>query len=422
MKIVELTGPQFDDYASKSPLNSFYQTSKFAILMSNHGYNYDLIGFVDENNNEKICAATVVLNKVITGKIRYGYCPKGFLIDYYDQNLVEQFLVELKKYYKQKGYIFIKFNPEIIIGSIDPNNKFQINYNGNVRIIDNLKALGIKRRLEQQEFELMQPKYVAYMNLKEFNFSKINRNYRKKIRRSINEGMSISLGGAKDIDIFYDFIKDKTNKSIVYYRDLYNVFNKDNSIDLIFVNINYQKYLEYVRQEYDKEEQLNNKWNEIIAQSPKKSNIVSKMNSDNKLQGFKEKIIQATEGLKKHSEAIAAAALVVKHHGIITIVESGFGNEFRQLNPNHFLYYSIFERYKPYFNFCNLGGISSFEETAQFKGVNDYKIKWRPLLFEFIGEFDLVCSEYYFKKLINSSYIEKEFTNAPINKNVEQSK
>ena len=169
----------------------------------------------------------------------------------------------------------------------------------------------------------------------------------------------------------------------------------------------------------DKEEALNSKWNDIIAQNPKKSNIVSKMNSDNKLQGFKDKIVKATEGLKKHSEALGAAALVVKHHGIITIVESGFGDEFRQLNPNHFLYYSIFERYKPYFNFCNIGGISSFEEDAQFKGLNNYRLKWNPLLFEFIGEFDLVCSEYYFKKLINSSYIEKEFTNAPINKNNE---
>ena len=80
MRIVELTGPQFDDYASKSPLNNFYQTSKYAILMSNHGYNYDLIGFVDENDNNRICAATVVLNKVITGKVKYGYCPKAILL------------------------------------------------------------------------------------------------------------------------------------------------------------------------------------------------------------------------------------------------------------------------------------------------------------------------------------------------------
>ncbi len=417
MKIVELTGPEFDEYSSKSKLNNFYQTSKYAILMSNHGYNYDLIGFVDENDNNKIYAATVVLNKVITGKVKYGYCPKGFLIDYYNQKLVEEFLVALKQHYKERGYIFIKFNPEVIIGKIDPKNKYQINYNGNVRIIDNLKALGIKRRLEQQEFELMQPKYVGYINLKEFDFTKINRNYRKKIRRCINEGMQLTIGNAKEIDIFYNFIKDKTNKSIVYYRDLYNVFSKDNSIDLLFVKANYQKYLEYVRKEYDKEEQMNYKWNDIIAKNPKKSNIVSKMNSDNKLQGFKDKIIQATEGLKKHSEAIIAAALVIKHHGIITIVESGFGDEYRQLNPNHFLYYSILERYKPYFNFCNIGGISSFDENAQFKGLNDYRLKWNPLLFEFIGEFDLVCSEYYFKRLINSSYIEKEFTNAPFNKN-----
>ena len=65
MRIVELTGAQFDDYASRSNLNNFYQTSKYAILMSNHGYNYDLIGYVDETNGNKIYAATVVLNKSI---------------------------------------------------------------------------------------------------------------------------------------------------------------------------------------------------------------------------------------------------------------------------------------------------------------------------------------------------------------------
>ncbi len=414
MRIVELTGQQFDDFASRSNLNNFYQTSKYAILMSNHGFNYDLIGYVDETQNNKIVAASVILNKNIKGSIKYGYAPKGFLIDYFNTSILEGFLRAIKDFYKKKGYIFIKFNPEIIIGKVDTLNKNNITYNANVRIIDTLKGFGVKRRVEQTEFELMQPKYCSYLNLKEFDFKKINRNYRKKIRHGISEGMSLVLGDAKQIDILYDFVKNKTDKTAAYYKDLFNVFNKDNSIDLLFVKIDYQKYLEYVRDEYTKEEQLNYKWNDIIARNPKKSNITAKMNSDNKLQGYKDKIIKATEGLKAHPEAIIAGALVIKHHSIITIVESGFGDEYRELNPNHFLYYAIFERYKPYFTYCNIGGISSFEENARFKGLNDYRLKWKPQVFEFIGEFDLVCSEYTFKKLIKTNYIENEFSKVPL--------
>ena len=416
MKIVELTSTQFDDYASKSKLTNYYQTSKYAILMSNHGYAYDLIGYIDETNGDKICAASVILNKKIKGSVRYGYAPKGFLIDYYDRALLESFLRALKDYYKRKGYTFIKFNPEIMIGKIDQNNKYSAEYNTNVSIIDTLKSLGLKRRQEQVEFELMEPKYQGFVNLKEFNFKKINRNYRKKIRHSISEGMKLVIGDVKQMDVFYEMIKHKTEHDIIYYRDLYNVYNKDNSIDLLFVKINFQSYLEYVKKGYEKEQIENEKWNEIIAQNPKKSNITAKMNSDNKLQGFNSKIIDATNCLKEKSEAIIAGALVIKHHNIITVIDAGYDLKFKHLNPNHFLYYAIMERYKPYFSFCNLGGISSFDSNAKYAGLNSFKLKWKPLLFEYIGEFDFAISEYSFKKFIQTNFAETEFAHIPYNK------
>ena len=105
MRIVELTGQQFDDFASRSNLNNFYQTSKYAILMSNHGFNYDLIGYVDETQNNKIVAASVILNKNIKGSIKYGYAPKGFLIDYFNTAILEGFLRAIKDFYKKKEHL-----------------------------------------------------------------------------------------------------------------------------------------------------------------------------------------------------------------------------------------------------------------------------------------------------------------------------
>lgn len=408
MKIVELTSTQFDEYAKFHPLNNYCQSSKYALVMSEYGYNYDYIGYADEQNTIK--AATLILTKKITGRSKYGYAPKGFLINYYDQTLLKNFLTDLRRYYKKKNYVFIKFNPEIIIGETDKFRNYVVSYNGNVRIIDDLKSMNVKRRLELQEFDLMQPKFNAYLNLKSYNYMKLNRNYRKKIKKGTNNGLSLIVGGPKDMDYLYSFVKDKKNRPISYYRNFYNVFSRDNSIDLVYIKVDYQKYLTYVREMYEKEQANNDHWNEIIQNDPRKKNLNEKMDSDKKLQGYKENIIKATAGLKKKNHDIIAGALIIKHFNRISVIISGFGNDFKYLNPNHFLYHSIFERYKPYFDYCDMNGISgNFENTSPYYGLNQFKLKFNPIVYEFVGEFDLICNDRTFKKLIKTSFIEDEF-------------
>ena len=178
----------------------------------------------------------------------------------------------------------------------------------------------------------------------------------------------------------------------------------------MMVKVDYQKYLENVRDMYEKEQINNDKWNMIIQTDPRRKNLNAKMDSDKKLQGYKEEIIKATQGLKRNKIEYIAAALVIKHFNRVSIFMSGFSKEHAHLNPNHFLYYSILERYKPYFNFCDMNGVSgNFTNTSAYKGLNDFKIKFNPTIYEFIGEFDLIVSDNIFKKLIKTSFIEDEF-------------
>ena len=167
MELVTLTPGEFDDFAKYHPLNNYQQSSKYARLMTNHGYDYDLIGLRD--NNGQLIAASVILKRKITGNTRYGYAPKGFLMNYYDYDTMLFFLKEIKQYYKKQNFIFIKFNPEIITGYANKQSNYSMSYNGNVRIIDTLKSLKVKRRLEVREFDLMEPKYNAFINLKTTN-------------------------------------------------------------------------------------------------------------------------------------------------------------------------------------------------------------------------------------------------------------
>ena len=65
----------------------------------------------------------------------------------------------------------------------------------------------------------MEPKYNAFINLKATNLYTINRNYRKKIKRCLGNGLSLTVGTYKDVDELYPLLKGKTNKSIEFYRD-----------------------------------------------------------------------------------------------------------------------------------------------------------------------------------------------------------
>ena len=405
MKVVSLTLQQFNEFASNHPLNNYMQTQKYALVMADYGYTYDFIGYSDGST---IVAATLLLSKVITGKTKYGYAPKGFLVNYYDDNIVKSFLKDLKEYYYRQDYVFIKFNPEIIIGSTDKEHKYVMTYNGNVRIIDILKELNVKRRLELKDFDLMEPKVNAYIDLKKFNINTIHRNYRKKIRKCINSGMSLTLGDVREMETLYPFLK--TKRPISYYRTFYNSFSKDSSIDLLFVKVDFERRLKLIKDRFEKEQLINDEYNKIIQTQPTPTNLNKKMASDKRLDSYKDNIIKATEDLKEHKEIVIAGALVVKHFNRVSIIASGYAEKYKYMNPNHFLHYAIMERYKPYFNYLDMNGMTGkFEEDTPYKGLDDFKKKWNPTIFEFIGEFDLICSTRTFKRLIKTSFIEDEF-------------
>ena len=90
------------------------------------------------DNDDNIVAASLILIKRIGLLFRYGYAPKGFLIDYTNIDLLKEFCHLLKKRYYRKNLAFIKINPEIVIGTLKNN---EIEYNDNKKIIDTLTSM-----------------------------------------------------------------------------------------------------------------------------------------------------------------------------------------------------------------------------------------------------------------------------------------
>ena len=128
MNIRPLTVDEFNEFCQTHPLRNYYQTLNYAKLQAEQGYDYELIGYCE---NSTILAASLILTKKIKNSY-YGYAPRGFLIDYTNYYFLKNFTNQLVDYYKKRGFAFLKINPEVAIGKLNPKTK-NIEYNNNIK-------------------------------------------------------------------------------------------------------------------------------------------------------------------------------------------------------------------------------------------------------------------------------------------------
>lgn len=414
MRIKELTHQEFNEFQNKHPLSNYHQTISYALLMSESGYDYDLIGYVDDYEN--IIAASLILLKPIGIKCFYGYAPNGFLIDYQNIELLNKFTNDIKNYYYERNVIFIKVNPNIKINEIN-NKDFSKTSLENTDIIYNLINNGYKKLKDNLYFESMLPRFKAIINLDEYNSKNLDKNTKNKIKKGIRKGLSFEKCNKENINYFYNLIKNKKDTSMYYYQDYYTTFDKENNIDLFLVSIDYQMFLENSQYLYNEELEKNNKYNEKLVKNNSNKIINAKMASDKNLLSYKNDIMEATKGMSDNNKIYIAGALVVKHNDTANIIMTGYNKEYKRFAPNYFLHYSLINYYKNDFKYLDLNGIvGNFLEENSYSGLNRFKLGFNPHIYEFIGEYDLIIEPKSYQILLNNGVLAKEFNKKDIKK------
>lgn len=406
--ICELTPQEFDRFAINHALANYYQSSYYANLMTKLGYSIKYLGF--KNKHGEIKGATLLLIKKIKKIFKYAYAPKGFLVDYKNDKLLEDFTKEITKYAKNEKIIFIKLNPEI------PTYRYNTNYKkrklSNYEIIDKLDKLGYVHLKNNLYFESMQPRFNAILDLKNYrttNFTKSNRN---RINSAYRKGLEIEVvnneANVKDLYKFIEFKKKR--RDLMYYKNYFSIFNKDSYADIFLVKINYNTYLENSKYALEQEEEINQKLTEELFRKNSLENIKRKMDSDRKLQAFKNDVINATYNINKDPNKYIAGAFCIRYLNRVHIVISGYNEIYGSLNPNYFLHNEIFKYYKDNFDYVDLNGVTGdFSNTNPYHGLNKFKFGFNPYIYEFIGEYDLVINKRIYDFLVTTNQLQKEF-------------
>lgn len=164
------------------------------------------------------------------------------------------------------------------------------------------------------------------------------------------------------------------------------------------------------KQLYDQEYEHNQEISQKLIQNSDDIYIKEKMNSDKILLTYKNDIEIATKGLREQRQDYIAGAFIIRYLNRAHIVISGFDKNFKHFNPNYFLHYKILEFYKDQFKFLDLNGMTGdFTNHNPYLGLNQFKLGFKPHIYEFIGEFDLILNEHAYRTLIKKGLLAKEF-------------
>lgn len=410
----EITKDDFNTFSHTHILKNMYQTVEYATLMERNDYKSMFVGGFEDST---IVAGGLILIKNI-GTFKYGYSPRGFLIDYSDSERLNDFTKKLQNFLSKKNIVFVKINPEVTYALVNNVGEKQINTN-NKYIIDTLESLGYKKLKDNLYFESLLPKYNPIINLVNYNSNTISESLKNKIEHGYKKGIELVEGSVEDMTKIYEFFKNKIEKTINYFEDYYTIYNDKDMMDLLLLNINNNEYLKTIKEEYEKESEVNNKANIEFQKNPGNNTLYEeKMRSDKKMSDLNNKITIITDKLQRNIlHETFAGALVIKYHNRAYLLISGFDKNFDIINPNDILYHKMIEKYKNEgYRFFDLNGIAGdFSDTNPYKSLNEFKLQFNPSIFEYIGEFDLVINKPVYKFMLNSNLLAKEFNKKDIN-------
>lgn len=400
--IENLDEQEYEKFVANHPTKShFMQSYYWGKVSEEKKFIPHYVGLKKDN---KIIASALLLEKKLIGKYCYFYCPRGFVCDYSDLEVIKIFTKHLKKYGSKKNAIFIKIDPDIKLQYLDIEGNVIDKEKNNFKLVDYLINLGYKHRGFNKNFEFNEPRYTFRLDL-ETSMENINKNMHPTTRKIINRGniynLDIYKGSIEDVTYFYETMQETANRnkliipSLKYYQNFYNTLNAKNMSDIYVAKINIPKLVEtYIERIVSLKQEMNNLDIDKYKKKGKYDNIVMDMKEQI------EKNERELEEVKqiRQEDIILSTVITTKYKDKVWTVHGGNRDLLRNLNANYWVYYAIIKEaqennYK-LVDFFGTTGTNNQDNSVY--GIHLFKRRLGGEYTEFIGEFDLVINKFLY--------------------------
>ncbi len=363
-----------------------------------------------ENDKKELVAAALLLEKKLPFGYSYFYAPRGYVMDFENTELLEEFTDALKIYVKKEKAIFIKIDPDLVYHQ--ETNDGQVIIEQEKDIIQTLKKLGYRHLGFTKNFETMQPRYTFRIDFgKEWEkieaaFSKTTK---QRIKKAEDLGVEVSIGKKEDIETFYQLMiltenrKDFITHNKGYYESLYEIWNQDNSCNLFLGKVNLDKMIKLEQQTI---EQLENNLIPLQKESLSKSEKSKKQEMEKRIEKLKKDIEKYKQDKKEYGNNITLSGhFIIEYGDKAWVLYAGNHNILSETYTNYKTYQ---EHIKYYYDkgikvYDQFGTIGDLRKENPRLGLHEFKKKFGGDYVEFGGEFDYILNKpmyFIFTKLV----------------------
>lgn len=189
MIIKQVSGQEYELMASLEPGGNIFQSCLYGQLLNDKGYEPIFIEYLNDSGVGQAYGAFYLKKDSFFSFKPSAYCFSGFLINYYDNNLLKSFIVDLLDFFKDKNIKKLVIDPFLFSS------------------IDGISNRSIIQTLKDSGFELTDEKYIY-----EYDLSNSHKNsssaFLKLIKLSNDyEGLNKLID--KDTYDIYNTFKDK---------------------------------------------------------------------------------------------------------------------------------------------------------------------------------------------------------------------
>ncbi|MFS9128993.1 aminoacyltransferase [Streptococcus anginosus] len=395
---IGISAQEHDDFVKASSQTNLLQSASWAKVKDN--WDNERIGFY---KNDQLVASASILIKPLPLGMTMLYIPRGPIMDYHDQELLQFVLNSLKQFAKTKKALFIKFDPSLFLvqAQIGEDRKEQ---QETLDVIQNLQKAGAiwLGRTELLD-ETIQPRFQANIYKDNFSEELLSKSTRQAIRTARNKGIQVQFGGSELLDDFSALMKKTENRKSIhlrgqdYYQKLLDTYPEQSYITLASINLN--ERLENLQVQKSKAEKEASKFTEKTKPGKIENNKQEQKRLQEEMDFLAEKMTQGVTTVP------LSGTLVLEYGTTSENIYAGMDEEYRRYQPALLTWYETakhaFERGA---DWQNMGGV----ENDLNGGLYHFKSKFNPTIEEFVGEFNLPTNPLY--HLSNFAYtLRKKF-------------
>jgi len=155
--------------------------------------------------NAPIAAALIlkrqILRNIFAAPLSILYVPKGPLLSWTDDSLRNRVLNDLQSFARKQGAIFLKMDPDVVLGIGVPQSQDEMTAHNGQRILSDLEQRGWRYSSDQIQF-----KNTVLIDLslsEEELLRRMKQKTRYNIRLAEKKGVTLRIGTSHDFDMLY---------------------------------------------------------------------------------------------------------------------------------------------------------------------------------------------------------------------------